>query len=139
LSTITIYNEGLNNTNWLVTAPSATSTANVIHCGPGWANNGGTGGSVCEATYPNPNPNALLLTPPYTIPAADTVTILITAPAQAGVNFGGWSYNCIQQGPVSATGPNSCTVTISPAVYDSKTLELITPANTNVTVGSIFN
>jgi hypothetical protein len=49
LSTVTVYNEGLNTTNWLVTAPSATGTPNVIHCGPGWT---GTGGSVCVATYP---------------------------------------------------------------------------------------
>ena len=31
LSTLTIYNEGLNTTNWEVTAPSATGTADVIH------------------------------------------------------------------------------------------------------------
>ena len=48
-ATITFYNEGLNTTNWLVTAPSASGTPNVIHCGPGWT---GTGGSVCSAPYP---------------------------------------------------------------------------------------
>ena len=37
LSTLTVYNEGLNTTGWLVTAPSATATPNVLHCGPGWA------------------------------------------------------------------------------------------------------
>ena len=52
LSTVTVYNEGLNATNWEVTAPSATGTPNVMHCGPGWTLNGGTGGSVCVATYP---------------------------------------------------------------------------------------
>jgi hypothetical protein len=73
LSTVTVYNEGLNNTNWLVTAPSATGTQNVIHCGPGWT---GTGGSVCVATYPKGTP------------------VTLTAPAGAG-KFGGWSSNCV--------------------------------------------
>ena len=36
LATLTVYNEGLNTTNWEVTAPSFTDTPNVIHCGPGW-------------------------------------------------------------------------------------------------------
>jgi hypothetical protein len=101
LETLTVYNEGLNTTNWLVTAPSATGIANVLHCGPGSP----SGGSVCTATYP----------------VGSTVTL--TAPAQSGVTFGGWSYNCAQQGTISATGPNTCTVTLS----------------TNTTVGAIFN
>jgi hypothetical protein len=101
LETLTVYNEGLNTTNWLVTAPSATGTPNVLHCGPGST----SGGSVCTATYP-----------------LGTV-VTLTAPAQTGVTFGGWSYNCAQQGTVTATGPNSCTVTM----------------NTNATVGAIFN
>ena len=42
LVTMTVYNAGLNTTNWLVTAPSATGTPDVIHCGPGSA----SGGSV---------------------------------------------------------------------------------------------
>jgi hypothetical protein len=67
LSTITVYNEGLNTTNWLVTAPSATGTADVIHCGPGWT---GTGGSVCVATYP-------IGTPP-TAAGPNTCTIIPT-------------------------------------------------------------
>jgi len=93
LSTLTIYNEGLNTTNWLVTAPSATGTPNVLHCGPG-SNGAGLGGSVCVATYP----------------VGTTVTI--TAPAGAGA-FGGWSYNCTPLLPVTAAGPNSCQVTLS--------------------------
>ncbi len=105
LSTLTVYNEGLNTTNWLITGPSATGTPNVIHCGPGWVPPLGTTGSVCSATYP----------------VGTTVTL--TAPAQTGVTFGGWSYNCAQQGTVNAAGPNSCTVTLS--VDD--------------TVGAIFN
>ena len=94
LATLTVYNEGLNTTNWEVTAPSATGTADVLHCGPGWALNGGTGGSVCTATYP----------------VGTTVTL--TAP-KTGANFGGWTYNCGAQGTVSAAGPNSCTVTLT--------------------------
>jgi uncharacterized protein YjdB len=91
LSTLTVYNEGLNSTTWQVTAPSATGTANVLHCGPGWA---GGGGSVCTATYP----------------VGTTVTL--TAPAGSG-NFGGWSINCTPTGTVTAGGPNSCTVTLN--------------------------
>jgi uncharacterized protein YjdB len=103
LSTLTIYNEGLNTTNWLVTAPSATGTPNVLHCGPG-SNGAGLGGSVCVATYP----------------VGTTVTV--TAPAGAGA-FGGWSYNCVPLGGVTAAGPNVCQVTLT---FDD-------------TVGAIFN
>ncbi|MDX6464326.1 MAG: hypothetical protein QOE55_8023 [Acidobacteriaceae bacterium] len=106
-ATITVYNEGLNTTNWEITAPSATGTPDVIHCGPGWALNGGTGGSVCAAPYPI------------------GTTVTLTAPATPGASFGGWSYNCTATA-VTAAGPNSCTVTIS-------------PDNPNVTVGAIFN
>ena len=100
LATLTVYNEGLNTTNWLITAPSATGTPNVIHCGPA----GGSGASVCVATYP----------------VGTTVTL--TAPA-TGAAFGGWSSNCANTGPITAAGPNSCTVTLT----------------TNDTVGAIFN
>ena len=93
LSTLTLYNEGLNTTNWLVTAPSATGTPNVLHCGPG-STGAGLGGSVCVATYP----------------VGTTVTL--TAPAGAGA-FGGWSYNCIPTSTVTAAGPNSCNVTLT--------------------------
>jgi hypothetical protein len=119
LSTLTIYNEGLNTTNWLVTALSATNTPNVIHCGPGWAANGQTGGSVCTATYPM------------------GATVILTAPAQTGVAFGGWSYNCAPSDingntnnppPITAAGPNYCVVSFS-----------IADQNSNVTVGGIFN
>lgn len=126
-ATITIYNEGLNTAGWLITAPSATGTADVIHCGPGWT---GTGGSVCSAPYPF-GPNG-------------AVTILLTAPAESGVNFGGWSSSCIPSdasgnplpGPVywTAAGPNYCTVTIT------NTPTVANPVvNPNVTVGAIFN
>lgn len=89
LSTLTVYNEGLNTTAWQLTAPSATGTPNVIHCGPTFAT---SGGSVCTATYPL------------------GTAVTITAPHVNGVNFGGWSSNCTNTGTVTATGPNTCTV-----------------------------
>ncbi len=91
ISTLTVYNEGLNTTNWVITASSATGTPNVIHCGPGWT---GAGGSVCTATYP----------------VGSTVTL--TAPAGAGA-FGGWSTNCTVTTPVTAGGPNTCQVVLT--------------------------
>jgi uncharacterized protein YjdB len=94
LETLTVYNEGLNTTTWEVTAPSATNTPDVIHCGPGWIANGGSGGSVCTATYP------------------EGTTVTLTAPAGAG-QFGGWSYNCTPTATITAAGPNSCTVTLT--------------------------
>jgi hypothetical protein len=110
LATLTFFNEGLNTTNWLVTAPSATGTPAVLHCGPGWTANGQTGGSVCTATYP-------LLT--NGVPTAVT----LTAPAQTGVKFGGWSSNCTNTGTSTQAGPNTCTVIML----------------TDETAGAIFN
>jgi uncharacterized protein YjdB len=117
LVTLTVFNTGLNQTNWLVTAPSATGTPNVIHCG-GSTEQAAAGGSVCMATYPINS------------------TILLTAPAETGVHFGGWSYNCTPSdslgnplpGPVlyTAAGPNYCTVTLG-------------ATDSNVSVGAIFN
>ncbi len=101
ISTITIYNRGLNTTNWEVTAPSATGTPDVIHCGPGWT---GAGGSVCTASYPN----------------SVAGIVILTSPAGAGA-FGGWSSNCqpsdVNGNPISAAaetaaGPNYCTVSL---------------------------
>jgi uncharacterized protein YjdB len=124
LQTLTVYNEGLNPNNptgtnpgnWLVTASSASGTPNVIHCGPGWTVDGNTTGSVCSATYP-------LLTGGST----PSTTVVLTAPARQGVTFGGWSYNCAPNPVVpDPVGPNTCTITI-------------TPANTQITVGAIFN
>ena len=119
LSTITIYNEGLNTTAWQVTASSATGTSDVIHCGPGWT---GGGGSVCVATYPAANEK-------------------IVIEAQGG-QFGGWSYNCTPSdvngnalpGPVywTAAGPNYCFVILNTPTSTE-------PLNSNVTVGAIFN
>ncbi|HEY5056662.1 MAG TPA: hypothetical protein VII58_10915, partial [Acidobacteriaceae bacterium] len=128
LSTITVYNEGLNTSNWLVTAPSETGTLNVLHCGPGWTVAGNSGGSVCSATY--------------SVTLTQGTTIMLTAPAQQGVQFGGWSYNCTPSNSSgvaltspphwTATGPNYCTVTLSPPTAAE-------PLNSNVTVGAIFN
>lgn len=105
-ATLTVYGEGLNTTNWLITGDSATGTPDVIHCGPGWTANGNIGGSVCTGIYP----------------IGSTVTL--TAPAQNGVAFGGWTYNCTPTAAITAAGPNSCTISLG---------------TTNATVGAIFN
>ena len=68
-ATVTFYNAGENNTNWLVTAPSDTGTPNLIHCGPGWT---GSGGSVCTGTYETGS------------------TVVLTA-SPTGAGFGGWN------------------------------------------------
>ncbi|HSY37256.1 MAG TPA: Ig-like domain-containing protein [Acidobacteriaceae bacterium] len=91
LVTLNVYNEGLNTTDWEVTADSATHTPNVLHCGPGWVLNNPGGASVCAATYPYGS------------------TVTLTAPAN-GAAFGGWSTNCTNTGTITATGPNTCTV-----------------------------
>jgi hypothetical protein len=113
LVTLTVYNEGLNTKNWLITAPSATGTADVLHCGPGWALGGGIGGSVCTATYP----------------LGTTVTLTATQPTATTGTFGGWSSSCttITPDPSTAAGPNTCKVSLG------------TVGNSNVTVGAIFN
>jgi hypothetical protein len=138
LETLTIYNEGLNTNSWMVTAPSATGTADVLHCGPGWTLNGGTGGSVCTSTYPTtyslPATGVLPVGAAASCPAANTNTeygILLTAqgvgtsPAQ----FGGFSDNCSPTDECgnpstwTAAGPNYC---------------VVNPIS-NDTVGVIFN
>jgi Bacterial Ig-like domain (group 2) len=125
LVTLTVFNAGLNPNvtgNWLVTAPSATGTPDVIHCGPGSAA-AGLGDSVCSAPYP--------------IGATITLTTITSAVdgtnAGDGVAFGGWSYNCIgNPNPPTATGTNTCTVTLG---NDTST----TNPTSNVSVGAIFN
>ncbi|MGP8250878.1 MAG: beta strand repeat-containing protein [Terracidiphilus sp.] len=138
LATLTVYNEGLNTTDWEVTASSATGTPDVIHCGPGWTLNGGTGGSVCTATYP------MNVATPSGNPG-----IVLTA--QGGA-FGGWSYNCIPSdvdgnylpGPVfwTAAGPNYCVLTfVGSYTYVNSADQTITVTvdGINQTVGAIFN
>jgi hypothetical protein len=110
---VTVYNEGLNTTNWLVTANSATGTQNVLHCGPGWAieNSLTTGsGSVCVATYP----------------AGTTVTLTASQqPTGTTSTFGGWSTNCgtYNAGVYTPNLTLTCTLTV----------------NSSETVGVIFN
>jgi uncharacterized protein YjdB len=147
LSTLTVFDAnltstGLNQGNWLITALSATSTpanpVTVIHCGPGSL----TGGSVCEATYPNGTP--VVLTAP-----AEPATA--TEPA---VNFGGWSDNCtpctlnpdLTCTPIAtppfytALGPNSCQVVVgADCVYNPITATYVCSTSSNVSVGAIFN
>jgi hypothetical protein len=146
LSTLTIFNEGVNTTNWYVTAASATATPNVLHCGPGWALSGGAGGSVCTATYPENT-----VAPPLT---GTTPGVLIEA-QQVGAGtgtFGGWSTSCapsdshgnLLTGPIlwTANGPNYCVAPLSvTGIYidDTGTPYSATVPNTNVTVGVIFN
>jgi hypothetical protein len=93
-ATLTVYGEGLNTTNWLVEADSATGTPDVIHCGPGWTADGKPGGSVCVGIYPIGYP------------------VILTAKARTGVEFGGWTKNCTPLVPINATGDNSCQVTL---------------------------
>jgi hypothetical protein len=125
LSTLTVFDAslvstGLDQANWLITAPSATGTPDVIHCG-GSAQQAAAGGSVCEATYPN------------------GTVVTLTAPHEPGVNFGGWSDNCANTAPVTAAGPNSCTVVVGGGcVYNNQSATYMC-GQSNVTVGAVFN
>jgi Bacterial Ig-like domain (group 2) len=112
LSTLTVYHEGLGTGDWLVTAPSATGTPDVLDCGTAPT----PAGSVCTATYPA-----------LTNGLPTTVTLKAT-----GARFGGWSINClitnadgttVPPPTTTADGPNYCTV----------------PLVTDETVGVIFN
>jgi uncharacterized protein YjdB len=126
LSTLTVFNAsqtstGLNQSNWLITADSATGTKDVIHCG-GTTEQATPEGSVCEATYPN------------------GTVVTLTAPAETGVNFGGWSSNCTAQGNVTAAGPNSCTVVVGGGCVLNVNTGTYTCSNSSsVTVGAVFN
>jgi len=139
-ATITVYNEGLNTTDWQVTAPSATGTPDVIHCGPGWT---GGGGSVCVAPYPS---STFQLHIPQN-PKLPANTVILRA---AGGTFGGWSYTCRPSDEygrwtdsngnpvqIKEQEPNYCTVTFGPTGFYGPDGSPI--LNTNVTVGAIFN
>lgn len=89
LVTLTVFNAGLNQNDWLITANSATGTADVIHCGP--ASTPTFAGSVCVATYP----------------VGTEVKLTAT-----GTDFGGWSSNCLDTAPILENGTNSCTVSL---------------------------
>ena len=125
LSTLTVFDAGeestgLDQAGWLITAPSATGTPDVIHCG-GTTEQTSLGGSVCEATYPN------------------GTSVTLTAPAVPGVHFGGWSSNCTAQGAVTAAGPNSCTVVVGGSCTLDQTSGTYQCTQSNVSVGAIFN
>jgi hypothetical protein len=80
LTTLTVFNAGSNNTNWLITAPSDDTppVPNLIHCGPGSVI-AGLGNSVCTGTYA----------------AGSAVTITASlAGAPLDSTFGGWTANC---------------------------------------------
>jgi hypothetical protein len=135
LSTLTVYDAGLNTTDWLITASSATGTPDVIHCGPG-SQAANLGPPVCTATYPE-----AAVTP------AGTPGVLIEA---QGGQFGGWSYNCQpsdSQGHIltappyyTAAGPNYCVAPLTVTVTDDNPTNPVTFISyPNVTIGSIFN
>lgn len=106
LVTLTVFNAGLDQTDWLLEADSATGTANVIHCGPGAAA-AGFSTSVCAAPYP----------------IGTTITIRASSPS---AQFGGWSYNCAPNpNPPTAAGPNSCTITVGTGANSSATVGAI--------------
>jgi uncharacterized protein YjdB len=127
LSTLTVFNAGVNTTGWLITAPSATGTPDVIHCG-GSVEQATVEGSVCEATYPIGTSVILKAT---SIPAVNPV------PA---VNFGGWSLNCTDTAPVTSAGPNYCTVLVGGGCTLNANTGTYTCVNeSNVAVGAIFN
>jgi hypothetical protein len=135
LSTLTVYDAGLNTTSWLITAASATGTPDVIHCGPG-SKTANLGAPVCTATYPF-----------KTVTPAGTAGVLIEA---QGGQFGGWSYNCQpsdSQGNLltkppyyTAAGPNYCVAPLTVTVTDDNTSTPVTfTSYPNVTIGAIFN
>jgi len=138
LSTLTVFDAsltstGLDQANWLITAPSATGTPDVIHCG-GTTEQATLQGSVCEATYPNGTP------------------VILTAPAETGVNFGGWSSSCVPctlSGntctPIAAppyytaAGPNYCTVVVGgDCTYNNQSATYMC-GSSNVSVAAVFN
>ena len=140
LTTLTVFNAGVNTTGWLITASSATGTPDVIHCG-GSVEQATLEGSVCEATYPNGTPVILTAT---SIPAINPV------PA---VKFGGWSSSCVPctlSGatctPIAAppfyseTGPNWCMVQVGGGcTLSSYTGTYTCSDESNISVGAIFN
>ena len=145
LSTLTVFDAssvstGLDQANWLVQAPSATSNWTdpllVLNCG-GTNQQESVGGSVCEATYPNNS------------------TVILNAPAESGVKFGGWSSNCtpctlntttgacpaiVPPAPLyNAAGPNSCSVVVGGTCTYQQTTATYQCTQSNVSVGAIFN
>ncbi|MGH9562048.1 MAG: Ig-like domain-containing protein [Terracidiphilus sp.] len=162
LSTLTVYDAGLDTTDWLITAASATGTPDVIHCGPGSQfTTPSLGAPVCTATYPSP------VCDPSTYPpvASGCVAVTVTPAGTPGVllearqvqipngpppkDFGGWSYNCVPSddqgnylpGPIYFTqaGPNYCVAPITLIQTTDPVTGEVFLASPNVTVGAIFN
>jgi hypothetical protein len=133
LTTLTVYNEGLNVTDWDVAAESATGTPNVIHCGPGDK----SGASVCTATYPLvfQVPHVQLFPDdPRTVANLPPNTILLRAKGGA---FGGWSWTCTPSKPDgSQPKPGEPPITIHEGEPNYCTAPI---SYTDVTVGAIFN
>jgi hypothetical protein len=92
LVTLTVFNAGLNQTNWQLTAPDANNITTAIHCGPGYPT-ATLGGSVCMATYPV------------------GATVVITEASPAG-SFGGWSYGCTPAAGKTLANSTTCQVTL---------------------------
>jgi hypothetical protein len=95
-ATLTVFNAGENNTTWLVTAPSDTGVANLIHCGPGWT----AGASVCTGTY-------------------ETGSTVVLTESPTGTGFGGWSsgdgapgVGCQPAAGTTLLNSPTCTVTL---------------------------
>jgi small basic protein len=137
LATLTVFNAGSNNSNWLITAPSDQGVANLIHCGPG-SEIAGLGNSVCTGTY------------------ASNSTVTITA-SLAGATldntFGGWTANCDKTTDSNGNGnPNTTSTCVFPNVVTTTGLlgnqsagalfyglSLSCSAVTSGTVGVAFN
>jgi hypothetical protein len=96
-ATLNVYNAGQNSTTWLITAPSDTGVANLIHCGPGSK----SGGSVCTGVYET----------------GSTVTL---TESPTGTGFGGWSsgdgapgIGCQPAAGTTLLNSPTCTVTLT--------------------------
>lgn len=137
LLTLTVYNLGLNTTNWRVVAPSATGTQYPLHCGPG-VNPAEPAdeqqGSVCTTTYPA---NFQL---PSTNPNLLPNTIILEA---TGGAFGGWSDTCqpsdSQGNLLPLPAPFPAPPVITPAGPNYCVVQFTGLNATNVTVGAVFN
>ena len=97
-----------------VTAPSDTSTKDLIHCGREWDTVGGTGGQVCTGTYAVGSTIKL------------TENLPTTAPGSA--SFGGWSTG---SGCAEAGSPPDLSIL-------AKTQTCTVTLNGNASVGVIF-
>ncbi|MGD0942076.1 MAG: putative Ig domain-containing protein, partial [Terracidiphilus sp.] len=137
LTTVTAFNAGSNDTNWLITAPTGSQIAagtNIctpatgcqIHCGPG-SETAGYGNSVCTGTY-----------------AAGTAVMLTASLAGNSTSteftstFGGWTANC----DTSTDVPDLASTCTLPAFTDenfgTSTIPVVVPVSGNQSVGALF-